>query len=132
MGEVLLASNLSPFADALTNRSVDTFRVFFMLEPFRLSGPLGLLILLIMPNGDRTPYRLSHGRSPSPCHTSDSEETWRSKGRWILLARWVIHRWRLLVRSRRSRRYERALISHRVLPHALRDPLLASLIASYL
>ena len=35
-----------------------------------------------MPNGHRTPYRISNDEPPSPVHTSDSDETFENKTRY--------------------------------------------------
>jgi len=40
-----------------------------------------------MPNGHRSPYRVSSGEPPSPAHTSDSEETWVNKQEFAMVAR---------------------------------------------
>ena len=72
-----------------------------------------------MPNGHREPYRLRGGpvtgsgarnfavavdlpgfETPTPVHTSDSEETWANKLEWAAVARRVLARWRLYVRRR--------------------------------
>ena len=53
-----------------------------------------------MPNGHRDSYRLGDG-PPSPVHTSDSEDTFNNKLRWVVLCRWVVLRWRHLIQRRR-------------------------------
>ena len=63
-----------------------------------------------MPNGDRQPYRVG-AHSPSPDHTSDSDDTWEHKRRYWSHALRVRHRWRRHVgRARRAR-----LLSFRIL-----------------
>ena len=58
-----------------------------------------------MPNGGGPPYRLWPGyESPSPIHTSDSEETFDNKARWYRLARRVLRRWRLFVQKKQEQR----------------------------
>ena len=63
-----------------------------------------------MPNGGREPYRLPE--TPSPLHTSDSEETWMNKHRWEVLARRTVRRWRRLVTVRRLRRQIVGVLRH--------------------
>jgi len=49
-----------------------------------------------MPNGGGPPFRLHSGRSPSPCHSSDSEETCKNKKEFgkLIVVRAVLHRLR--------------------------------------
>ena len=37
---------------------------------------------------------MGEGSAPSPLHTSDSEETFINKKRWVMLARGAVRRWR--------------------------------------
>lgn len=69
-----------------------------------------------MPNGHRVPYRMAHGRAPSPAHSSDSEETYVEKARWGAVARAVLCRWRLFVRQKKVQRRQGALEAGRLLP----------------
>ena len=69
------------------------------------------IIGLRMPNGHREPFRIGEWDyerdcycSPSPVHTSDSEDTYVHKHRWIILARRVFRRWRRYVYKRGMRR----------------------------
>ena len=58
-----------------------------------------------MPNGHRYPYRLHpECDSPSPLHTSDSEETYEHKQRYRILGLRVIRRWRRFVKMQRYKR----------------------------
>ena len=56
-----------------------------------------------MPNGHREPYRIRHGESPSPCHTSDSEETRDNKMCYMMRKR----------RMRRDRRIAMVMMAIR-------------------
>ena len=61
-----------------------------------------------MPSGGGTQYRLHAGwETPSPMHTSDSEETEANKQHYQFLLLWVQFRWRRFVRKRRNRRLAR-------------------------
>ena len=69
------------------------------------------IIGLRMPNGHREPFRIGewdyyHGtyRQPSPEHTSDSEDTYVHKRRWMVLQRRVRRRWRRHMYERGIRR----------------------------
>ena len=72
-----------------------------------------------MPNGHRDPYRMSHGSSPSPVHTSDSEETYTNKKRWWWVASKVFWRLRNNVRRKKQARGMGALASLKLLPKDL-------------
>jgi len=90
------------------------------------------IIGLLMPNGPRTSYRLWHwdtqrdvARTPSPQHTSDSEDTWVHKQRWILLARWVWCWWVYKLGVRKRRQYLRRMFyGHPVIQYGM-IPLIA-------
>ena len=70
------------------------------------------IIGLRMPNGHREPFRIhrewgidgSRYRSPSPEHSSDTEDTYAHKQRWRLVARRVFCRWQRYVYERGIRR----------------------------
>ena len=67
-----------------------------------------------MPNGDRTPFRLGNG-SPSPSHTSDSDDTREHKRRHHHIRVDVVLRWRsLTIKARRERGFVVVLLVHRV------------------
>ena len=75
--------------------------------------PLGLG----MPNGDRRPFRIGEGRprSPSPAHTSDSEDTRGHKRRYHRFQVEGILRWRsLTIRARRERGFTVVLLVNRL------------------
>ena len=91
------------------------------------------IIGLRMPNGHREPFRIqrewgidgSRYRSPSPDHSSDSEDTCAHKRRWIILARRVFRRWKRYVYERGIRRrsewlrrlfYRHAIIQPTMIP----------------
>ena len=64
---------------------------------------------LTMPNGRRRPYRLPFAlegtpSSPSPDHTSDSEETSHHKTKFRRLARTVVFLWRVFTKRKILRR----------------------------
>ena len=80
-----------------------------------------------MPNGHRDPYRILSGESPSPAHTSDSEETFHQKRRYHALARSVLRRWRLFVLRRRRQRCVAVLRYDKVLPAVMPDSVLENL-----
>ena len=76
------------------------------------------IIGLRMPNGHREPFRIGEWDyerdcydSPSPVHTSDSEDTYVQKHRWIVLARRVFRRWR---RHVKYKRYQRGIRRRRI------------------
>ena len=78
-------------------------------RPRRTSRPA--IIGLRMPNGRRKPFRVGawsrkrrRYKSPSPSHSSDSEDTCVHKHRWIILARRVFRRWKRHARGMRRRR----------------------------
>ena len=72
-----------------------------------------------MPNGDRKPFRVGDG-SPSPSHTSDSDDTREHKRRFYRLRVEGILRWRALtIRARRERGFVVALLVHRLAPGCL-------------
>ena len=67
-----------------------------------------------MPDGDRTPFRIGQG-SPSPAHTSDSEDTTSHKRRYHQYQVEVALRWRAaVVRARRERSFVVTLLVHRL------------------
>ena len=69
-----------------------------------------------MPNGDRRPFRIGEG-SPSPAHTSDSDDTREHKRRFHWLRVEGVLRWRsLAIRARRERGFVVALLVHRLAP----------------
>ena len=97
------------------------------------------IIGLRMPNGHREPFRMGewdyyHGKysSPSPDHTSDSEDTYVHKHRWIVLAKRVLRRLRRHVYERGIRRrriwLRRLFVRHRII-HL--QPTMISTIARY-
>ena len=63
-----------------------------------------------MPNGHRQSFRISleegwedrdeRDGTPSPIHTSDSEDTDYNKTKWILIAKRVVRRWLRFARCR--------------------------------
>ena len=58
---------------------------------------------------------MEEGESPSPCHTSDSEETWNNKKRYKFLARKVLFRFRLNIKlMRRERRIVMVMMVSRI------------------
>jgi predicted nucleotidyltransferase len=67
-----------------------------------------------MPNGHRQHFRISleegweerdeRDGTPSPIHSSDSEDTDVNKYRWVLLAKRVLRRWRIFLTAARRRR----------------------------
>ena len=72
-----------------------------------------------MPNGYSPRYRLGQG-SPSPIHTSDSEETEQNKEQYYQIALLVIVKWRDFVAKRkRARRGLAALMGGNILPEKL-------------
>ena len=77
-----------------------------------------------MSNGPRSPFRIGSGHPPSPLHTSDSEDTWNHKARWVSIAADVISQWRRFVILRRAGRWFTLLIVPRQL--AFVGPSLAS------
>ena len=82
------------------------------------SGGRGSPQRAAMPNGHREPYRIRHGESPSPCHTSNSEETWINKMRYRFLARKVLFRFRLNIKlMRRERRIVMVMMISRIGMH---------------
>ena len=72
-----------------------------------------------MPNGHRVSYRVAHGDSPSPSHTSDSDETFAQKSMWRRLAGRVIGRWITFVNARRRLLMWQALMNNRILPRRI-------------
>ena len=84
---------------------------------------------MLMPNGHRTPYRISSRRSPSVEHSSDSENTFLQKRRWKLLARWVCQQWRLFTRRNRWRR---TLLHRKLLPAPLMQGDIANIVAQFI
>ena len=67
-----------------------------------------------MPNGDRRPFRIGEG-SPSPSHTSDSEDTERHKRRYHQHQVEGALRWRtMVVRARRERNFVVTLLVRRL------------------
>ena len=73
------------------------------------SGGRGSPQRAAMPNGHREPYRIRHGESPSPCHTSDSEETWDNKMRYRWMARKMLFKLRLNIKLKKLMRRERRI-----------------------
>ena len=69
---------------------------------------------LSMPNGHRQHFRIlleegweerdERDGTPSPIHSSDSEDTDVNKYRWVLLAKRVLRRWRIFLTAARRRR----------------------------
>ena len=82
--------------------------------------------LRIMPNGHREPYRLGEG-CPSPCHTSDSEESWHHKKRYTFLARKYTRKWRRHVAWRKQSRRLKTLLRRKNL-----SPEVLEMIAAFL
>ena len=99
---------------------------FSQLPLFRRQRSEGSSALRIMPNGHREPYRLSEG-SPSPCHTSDSEETWHHKKRYTFLARTYTRKWRRHVAWRKQSRRLKTLLRRKNL-----SPEVLEMIAAFL
>ena len=62
-------------------------------------------------------------------HTSDSEDTYVHKHRWILLARWVLCRWKRYARGMRRRREWLRWLFYR---HKFIHPTLIPTIAQFL
>ena len=84
-----------------------------------------------MPNGHREPFRIGDA-SPSPVHTSDTEETWAHKKRWHWLARKVLHRFRAnAARKKKLRRRVARLTSGKILPRFVSESI-AERIAKFL
>ena len=92
------------------------------------------IIGLRMPNGHREPFRIGEWDyerdcyySPSPAHTSDSEDTHVQKHRWIVLARRVLRRWRRHVKYKRYQRgirrrrvyLKRLFFCHPIIPYSM-------------
>ena len=74
-----------------------------------------------MPNGCRCPYRFQYPdgggaeglNSPSPSHTSDSEETWENKKSFFqarIIARMVLFRWKFFIWRKKRRATISAII----------------------
>ena len=84
-----------------------------------------------MPNGYRPRYRLGQG-SPSPIHTSDSEETEQNKQEYYAIAVLVIVQWRYFVAIRKRDRRIAALLRGDILPAVLRHRFVASFVAEFL
>ena len=90
---------------------------------------LTLLGSASMPNGHREPYRFvglrrildsgDEADAPSPCHTSDSEETWEAKRKFKVASARVRLYARLWKRRARSLRRARQLYVGRLLPARL-------------
>ena len=91
-----------------------------------------------MPNGYSPRYRLGQG-SPSPIHTSDSEETEQNKQEYYVndvlhyyeLALLVIVQWRYFVAIRKRDRRIAALLRGNILPAVLRHYFVASVVAEF-
>ena len=67
-----------------------------------------------MPNGDRRPFRIGEG-SPSPAHSSDSEDTRGHKRRYHQYQVEGMLRWRsLAIRARRERSFSVVLLVRRL------------------
>ena len=103
---------------------------------------LGLVLLLAaglasrlkcsaMPNGHREPYR-NLQEIPSPLHTSDSEDTYVTKRRWQVLAKWVLRRWRSFTQRKVLERRIRCLTENKLLPHSARQNWLVKTIIRFL
>jgi len=71
--------------------------------------------IVFMPNGTRTPYRIISGRSPSPAHSSDSEDTANEKCEY-----------------QARKKYEYAARSMRALPRLVREHEFGPIIFSFL
>ena len=96
------------------------------------------IIGLRMPNGHREPFRIGewdyyHGTysSPSPVHTSDSEDTYVHKHRWIIVARRVLRRWRRHVAYERGIRRRRIWLRRLFFCHPTILPTMIPTIARY-
>ena len=83
-----------------------------------------------MPNGYRPRYRLGAG-SPSPVHTSDSEETEQNKHDYYEIAVMVLVQWRYFVSIRKRDRRIAALLRGNILPAVLRHYFVASVVAEF-
>ena len=81
-----------------------------------------------MPNGHRDPFRMGDG-SPSPLHTSDSEDTYCNKRRYNYLAKKVIRRWKAF--TKQAKALVRALLP-RTLPTPLRVQEVVETIVSFI
>ena len=103
---------------------------------------LGLVLLLAaglasrlkcsaMPNGHREPYR-NLQEIPSPLHTSDSEDTYVTKRRWQVLAKWVLRRWRSFTQRKVLERRIRCLTENKLLPRSARQNWLVKAIIRFL
>ena len=95
------------------------------------------IIGLRMPNGHREPFRMGewdyyHGKysSPSPDHTSDNEDTYVHKHRWIIVARRVRRRWRRCMYERGIRR-RRIWLRRLFFRHRIIRPTMIPTIAEY-
>ena len=86
-------------------------------------------IVVTMPNG-QIRYRLGAG-SPSPIHTSDSEETEENKQHYYVIAVLVIVQWRYFVAIRKRDRRIAALLRGNILPAVLRHYFVASVVAEF-
>ena len=80
----------------------DAFR-FSVLKLFTLGGHSirNRQSSLAMPNGGSHSYR-DLVADAGPAHSSDSEETYVNKHRHLVLVKWVVARWRLMMRRRLS------------------------------
>ena len=86
-----------------------------------------------MPNGHRESYRIAPSfDSPSPLHTSDSEETWMQKRRYRMITLKVKWKWKKFVATRRrAQRIYEALTKTKMLPDVLLVEEVMRLIAQY-
>ena len=93
--------------DLLCARSFHCLHNIFKFENLPVSAP----------NGDRIPYRVApRYDSPSPIHSSDSDDTFNNKESWWFMVEWVVCRWKFYARYQRYRRIVRWLSALRLLP----------------
>ena len=78
--------------------------------------------IVFMPNGTRTPYRIISGRSPSPAHSSDSEDTANEKCEYHAIKKY----------EHAIKKYEHAARSMRALPRLVREHEFGPIIFSFL
>ena len=84
-----------------------------------------------MPNGKQA-YRIAPTfYSPSPPHTSDSEETLMQKRRYRMITLKVKWKWKKFVARRRAQRNYEALTKTKMLPDVLLVEEVMRLIAQY-
>ena len=85
-----------------------------------------------MPNGHRDSYRIASGASPSPAHTSDSEETCLQQKRYRRMVRLLPSPWKRVRKYRRTNRLGKKLLELRLLPASLLAIEVSETIAQFL